>query len=92
MQKDLIIGRMKQKYLYINFPIKQWKPSILLLLSGCLLLFSLMACIDQIELDIDPDENPEQLVVDGLITVGEGPFTIRIFKTSSINYSIFYQF
>lgn len=49
----------------------------------------LEGCIDQIELDIDPDENPELLVVDGLITVGEGPFRIRIFQTVARGQSRF---
>ncbi|MEL7533486.1 MAG: DUF4249 family protein [Bacteroidota bacterium] len=45
------------------------------------MLCLLIGCIDQIELEIDPEQNPELLVVDGLITVGDGPFTIKIFKT-----------
>ncbi|MFK7926323.1 MAG: DUF4249 domain-containing protein [Bacteroidia bacterium] len=47
------------------------------------------SCIDQIELEIDPEQNPELLVVDGLITVGEGPFRIRIFKTAARGESRF---
>ncbi|MEL6652875.1 MAG: DUF4249 domain-containing protein [Bacteroidota bacterium] len=42
-----------------------------------------LACVDQIELDVDPEENPEVIVVDGLITPGEGPYEIRIFKTAA---------
>ncbi len=63
-----------------RFHIRPLNPFSLWLLA-LLGLLGTGACIDQIELEIDPDENPELLVVDGLITVGDGPFTIKIFKT-----------
>jgi len=57
-----------------------------LLQSLFILLASLLiaGCIDEISLDIPVSQNVEQLVVDGQIHAGPGPYTIRLERTAGL--------
>lgn len=52
----------------------------------CLSAFFLGGCIDKVELTFPTDATTEgQVVVDGLITDGPGPYPIRIFRMTPLN-------